>query len=70
MVEETETTVVMVTHDVNESVYLSDRVIVMSANKGGSLKIYIDLPGPVRKAALKTMFTTDRCAPGFPGRRK
>jgi NitT/TauT family transport system ATP-binding protein len=47
MVEETQTTVVMVTHDVNESVYLSDRVIVMSANKGRIIKdIYIDLPRP------------------------
>jgi NitT/TauT family transport system ATP-binding protein len=47
MVEETRTTVVMVTHDVNESVYLSDRVIVMSANKGRIIKdIYIDLPRP------------------------
>lgn len=41
------TTVVMVTHDVNESVYLSDRVIVMSANKGHIKKdAYIDLPRP------------------------
>lgn len=47
LVEETKTTVVMVTHDVNESVYLSDRVIVMSANKGRIIQdVYIDLPRP------------------------
>ncbi|WZL73270.1 ABC transporter ATP-binding protein SaoA [Clostridiaceae bacterium 35-E11] len=34
------TTVLMVTHDVDEAVYLSDRVIVMSTNKG---KILMDL---------------------------
>ncbi len=45
LVEGAKTTVVMVTHDVNESVYLSDRVIVMSANKGRIIKdAYIDLP--------------------------
>lgn len=32
------TTVVMVTHDVDEAVYLSDRVIVMSTNKGQILE--------------------------------
>jgi NitT/TauT family transport system ATP-binding protein len=35
------TTVVMVTHDVDEAIYLSDRVIVMSAQEG---KIVEDLP--------------------------
>lgn len=34
LVRDAKTTVVMVTHDVSESVYLSDRVIVMSAAKG------------------------------------
>lgn len=38
---EDRTTVVMVTHDVDEAVYLSDRVIVMSRNKG---KIVADMP--------------------------
>lgn len=47
LVEEAETTVVMVTHDVNESVYLSDRVIVMSANKGRIIQdVHIDLDRP------------------------
>ena len=35
------TTVVMVTHDVDEAIYLSDRVIVMSAEEG---KIVEDMP--------------------------
>ena len=44
LVQGAKTTVVMVTHDVNESVYLSDRVIVMSANKGQIVQdVYIDL---------------------------
>lgn len=41
------TTVVMVTHDVDEAVYLSDRVIVMSRNKGkiiGDISIDIERP--------------------------
>ncbi len=41
------TTVIMVTHDVDEAVYLSDRVIVMSAREGKILKdIYINLQRP------------------------
>ncbi|WP_251861112.1 ABC transporter ATP-binding protein SaoA [Clostridium sp. Marseille-Q2269] len=41
------TTVVMVTHDVDEAVYLSDRIIVFSA-KGGTIieDMKIDLPRP------------------------
>lgn len=47
LVEGAKTTVVMVTHDVNESVYLSDRVIVMSADRGQIVKdVYIDLDRP------------------------
>lgn len=38
---EDRTTVVMVTHDVDEAIYLSDRVIVMSTDKG---RIVEDLP--------------------------
>jgi NitT/TauT family transport system ATP-binding protein len=40
-------TVVMVTHDVDEAVYLSDRVIVLSARQGRILDdVLIDLPRP------------------------
>lgn len=41
------TTVLMVTHDVEEAIYLSDRVIVMSADRGRILEdMRIDLPRP------------------------
>ncbi len=47
LVEGAKTTVVMVTHDVNESVYLSDRVIVMSSDKGRIVQdVRIDLERP------------------------
>jgi NitT/TauT family transport system ATP-binding protein len=41
LIKAIKTTIVMVTHDVDESVFLSDRVIVMSHDKG---KIMVDLP--------------------------
>lgn len=41
------TTVMMVTHDVDEAVYLSDRVIVMGTDKGKILTdMYIDIDRP------------------------
>jgi len=41
------TTVIMVTHDVDEAIYLSDRVIVMSALEGKILEdMQIELPRP------------------------
>ncbi len=41
------TTVFMVTHDVEEAVYLSDRVVVMSAQQGSLIgDMAIDLPRP------------------------
>ena len=44
---EDRTTVVMVTHDVDEAVYLSDRVIVMSTDKGRIIEdLHIDLDRP------------------------
>jgi len=44
---EAHTTVVMVTHDVEEAVYLSDRVVVMTPNEGEIIADYpIDLPRP------------------------
>jgi len=47
LVRKAGTAIVMVTHDVNESVYLSDRVLVMQSN-GGALQtdMKIDLPRP------------------------
>ena len=47
-----ETTSLMVTHDVDESVYLSDRVIVMSRDHGKILEdVKIDLPRPRDRTA-------------------
>jgi ABC-type nitrate/sulfonate/bicarbonate transport system ATPase subunit len=43
--QEFELTVVLVTHDIDEAVYLSDRVIVMNANgQGLAADVAIDLP--------------------------
>lgn len=51
--EEYKSTVVFVTHDIAEAVYLSDRVIVMSSNPGTVYEVYnIDLPRP-RKPEMK-----------------
>lgn len=48
------TTVVMVTHDVDEAVYLSDRVIVMSTDKGKVLEnMKIDLNRPRDRKSIK-----------------
>lgn len=45
MVREAKVTVVMVTHDVNESVFLSDRVIILGAQGGRLLAdVAIDIP--------------------------
>ena len=47
MIRAANTTVVMVTHDVAESVFMSDRVIVMGSERGQILEeIYVDLPKP------------------------
>lgn len=48
------TTVVMVTHDVDEAVYLSDRVIVMSTDKGKMLEdMKIELDRPRDRKSIK-----------------
>jgi len=48
------TTVIMVTHDIDEAIFLSDRVIVMSAQEGEILEdLAVMLPRPrVRKSGL------------------
>jgi len=49
----TKKTVVFITHQIDEAIYLSDRVVVMSGRPGRILKeIDIDLPRP-RKLAVK-----------------
>lgn len=47
MIGESQITTVMVTHDVAESVYLSDRVVVLGHDKGNIMgDVKIDLPRP------------------------
>ncbi|MCL2169122.1 MAG: ABC transporter ATP-binding protein, partial [Defluviitaleaceae bacterium] len=47
LVQKAGTTVVMVTHDVNESIFLSDRVLVLQSGGGTLLEdVKIDLPRP------------------------
>ncbi|GLH62972.1 hypothetical protein PG301_08110 [Parageobacillus sp. G301] len=41
------TTIILVTHDIDEAVYLSDRVLIMSANPGRiHRELKIDTPRP------------------------
>ncbi len=54
ILQQKKTTALMVTHDVDESIYLSDRVIVMSRNHGKILAdVTIDLPRPRDRTAPK-----------------
>jgi ABC-type nitrate/sulfonate/bicarbonate transport system ATPase subunit len=54
------TTVVMVTHDVEEAVYLSDRIVVMDANPGRIRQIAsVPLPHPRDRAAPVLRRTRD-----------
>ena len=47
ILQQKKTTALMVTHDVDESIYLSDRVIVMSRDHGKILAdVKIELPRP------------------------
>ena len=51
---ENRTTVVMVTHDVDEAVYLSDRVIVLSNDRGRIVEdLKIDLERPRKRESLE-----------------
>lgn len=46
--------VIMVTHDVDEAIYMSDRVIVMSANQGAIFHdLKIDIPRPRQRMGIE-----------------
>ena len=54
ILQQKQTTALMVTHDVDESIYLSDRVIVMSRDHGKIIAdVHIDLPRPRDRTAPK-----------------
>ena len=54
ILQQKKTTALMVTHDVDESIYLSDRVVVMSRDHGKIIEdLKIDLPRPRDRTAPK-----------------
>lgn len=55
---QTEKTIVFVTHDLDEAVYLGDRVVVMAAQPGRVRQI-VEVPVPRPRAELPVVRTTD-----------
>ena len=61
ILQQKKTTALMVTHDVDESIYLSDRVVVMSRDHGTIIEdLKIDLPRPRDRTAPKYHEYVDR----------
>ena len=61
ILQQKKTTALMVTHDVDESIYLSDRVVVMSRDHGKIIEdLKIDLPRPRDRTAPKYHEYVDR----------
>jgi NitT/TauT family transport system ATP-binding protein len=44
-------TIVFVTHNISEAIFLGDRVVVMSSQKGVVEDLYVDLPRPRRRTS-------------------
>lgn len=54
--EKEKTTMILVTHDIDEAIYLSDRVVVLANNAGGVKKIVnIELPRPRKRTSIDFM---------------
>lgn len=54
--EEEKTTMILVTHDIDEAIYLSDRVVILANNAGGVKKtVNIDLPRPRKRTSIDFM---------------
>lgn len=61
ILQQKKTTALMVTHDVDESIYLSDRVVVMSRDHGKIIEdLKIDLPRPRDRTDAKYHEYVDR----------
>jgi NitT/TauT family transport system ATP-binding protein len=60
--EETGSTILLVTHNIDEAVYLSDKIAVMSARPGRIVReLKVDLPRP-RNFATRRLAAFDDCA--------
>lgn len=63
LIAESEITIVMVTHDISEALYLSDEVVVWSANPGTIRNTFtIDLPRPRRRNSSEIRALNERIA--------
>lgn len=54
--KEEKTTMILVTHDIDEAIYLSDRIVILANNAGGVKKIVsVDLPRPRKRTSIDFM---------------
>jgi NitT/TauT family transport system ATP-binding protein len=58
---ETRKTIVLVTHNINEAVFMSDRVVVMTPRPGKVAKVVdVELPRPRTRAVMRTQEYADK----------